>query len=254
MSTLQNDKIRQGVRKSYAGIAEAADGSCCGTSTKSAEEASSALGYSTDELKTAPDGANLGLGCGNPQAISALKPGETVVDLGSGGGFDCFLAAKAVGKDGRVIGVDMTPEMVTKARENALKSGVENVEFRLGEIESLPVADNAADVVISNCVINLSPEKPRVFEEAFRVLKSGGRLAVFDMVAITELPKSVKDDPALYSACVAGAVKAGQIERMLQKAGFEQISITPREESACCGDDCCGSASVVSTSIAAVKP
>jgi len=249
MSVVKNDEIRQGVRKSYAGIAEASDGGCCGTDSTSAEEASSALGYSTDEMKTAPEGANLGLGCGNPQAISALKPGETVVDLGSGGGFDCFLAAKAVGKDGRVIGVDMTPEMVAKARENAAKSGAENVEFRLGEIESLPVADNTADVVISNCVINLSPEKPRVFEEAFRVLKSGGRLAVFDMVATAELPKEITDDPALYSACVAGAVQAGQVEWMLQDAGFEHISITPREESACCG-----SASVVSASIEAVKP
>ena len=261
MSRTQNDKMRQDVRTRYAGVAaSSAEGRCCepGCCTPegpSVDEISSALGYTGDELASAPEGANMGLGSGNPQAIAALKPGETVVDLGSGGGLDCFLAARAVGDDGRVIGVDMTPEMVSKARENALKAGVKNVEFRLGEIESLPVVDGTADVVISNCVINLSPEKPRVFQEAFRVLKRGGRLAVSDMVATAELPKEATDDPALYSACVAGAVHAGQVEQLLQEAGFEQISITL--ERAAGDEECCGggaAARVVSASIEAVKP
>ena len=264
MSRTQNDKIRQDVRERYAGVAASSaeerccEPGCCTAEGPSVDEISSALGYTGDELASAPEGANMGLGSGNPQAIAALKPGETVVDLGSGGGFDCFLAARAVGKTGRVIGVDMTPEMVSRARENALEAGAKNVEFRLGEIESLPVADGVADVVISNCVINLSPEKPRVFQEAFRVLKPGGRIAVSDMVAVAELPKEATDNPALYSACVAGAVHAGQIERMLQEAGFEQINVSPQRESASDPEDCCcgadASARVVSASIEAVKP
>ena len=173
----------------------------------------------------------MGLGCGNPQAIASLKVGEKVLDLGSGGGFDCFLAAKAVGETGYVIGVDMTPEMISKARRNAIKASVGNVEFRLGEIEALPVADNAVDIIISNCVINLSPEKKRVYSEMFRVLKPGGRLAISDIVAVVELPSAVKNDMALHLGCVAGASIIQEIEAMLCQTGFEKIRISPNEES-----------------------
>jgi len=173
----------------------------------------------------------MGLGCGNPQAIASLKAGETVLDLGSGGGFDCFLAAKSVGETGRVIGVDMTADMVGKARQNAAKMGAKNVEFRLGEIEHLPAADASVDVIISNCVINLSPEKKNVFREAARVLKPGGRLAVLDVVAIEILPERVKKDLSLISGCIGGAEKIEDIEKMLQEAGFEDINIQPKKES-----------------------
>ncbi|SPQ01983.1 Arsenite S-adenosylmethyltransferase (fragment) [Candidatus Sulfobium mesophilum] len=173
----------------------------------------------------------MGLGCGNPQAIASLKPGEIVLDLGSGGGFDCFLAARAVGETGKVIGVDMTPEMVSKARENAARAGFMNVEFRLGEIEHLPVADKSVDVIISNCVINLSPEKQKVFDDAFRVLKSGGRLAVSDIVATAELPEEVKNDLALHAGCMAGASLISDVEAMLRESGFRDIRIQPKDES-----------------------
>ena len=173
----------------------------------------------------------MGLGCGNPQAIASLKPGETVLDLGSGGGFDCFLAARAVGESGKVIGVDMTHEMVSKARENAAKAGFNNVEFRLGEIEHLPVADNSVDVIISNCVINLSPEKHKVFEDSFRVLKPGGRLAVSDVVATAELPEEVKSDLALHAGCIAGASLIDEVDAMLRRSGFRNIRIKPKDES-----------------------
>ncbi len=173
----------------------------------------------------------MGLGCGNPQAIASLQRGETVLDLGSGGGFDCFLAARAVGETGKVIGVDMTPEMVSKARENAMKAGYKNVEFRLGEIEHLPVADKSIDVILSNCVINLSPEKHKVFDDAFRVLKSGGRLAVSDVVATAELPEEVKNDLALHAGCIAGASLISDVEAMLQNSGFRDIRIKPKDES-----------------------
>jgi SAM-dependent methyltransferase len=173
----------------------------------------------------------MGLGCGNPLAIASLKAGETVLDLGSGGGFDCFLAAEAVGEDGTVIGVDATPEMVSKARGLAAENGFENVEFRLGEIENLPVADNSVDVIISNCVINLSPEKARVFEEAFRVLKPGGRVAISDVVATAELPVEVRDDPSLYTGCIAGASLIDDLEAMLERAGFVNIQIEAKDES-----------------------
>jgi ubiquinone/menaquinone biosynthesis C-methylase UbiE len=173
----------------------------------------------------------MGLGCGNPQTLAALRPGETVLDLGSGGGFDCFLAAQAVGEQGRVIGVDMTPGMVSKARDNAVKAGLRNVEFRLGEIEHLPVDDQSVDVILSNCVINLSPDKAQVFRDAFRVLKPGGRLAITDMVATAPLPESVRHDFALYTGCVAGAAVIEDLEHMLAAAGFTAICIRPRDES-----------------------
>jgi arsenite methyltransferase len=241
MKPTESDAIRQSVRESYAGVAEASDnGGCCGEASSCcgvSEEVqinsliSSRLGYSQEDLVSAPEGADMGLGCGNPRAIAALKPGETVLDLGSGGGFDAFLAAREVGKGGRVIGVDMTPAMLSKARRNAERGQFTNVEFRLGEIENLPVADASVDVIISNCVINLSPDKPRVFREAWRVLKRGGRLAISDVVASAELPASMRDDPYLHSACVAGASLASELETWLAEAGFVDIRIQPKDES-----------------------
>jgi SAM-dependent methyltransferase len=182
-------------------------------------------------MDAVPDGANMGLGCGNPQAIADLKPGETVLDLGSGGGLDCFLAAPRVGERGRVIGVDMTPEMVSKARANAEKAGFENVEFRLGEIEHLPVADDTVDVIISNCVINLSPDKRQVFRDAYRVLREGGRLAISDVVAVTPIPDRLKRSMDAHCGCIAGAALVSDVERMLKEAGFEDIVIQLKQES-----------------------
>lgn len=231
----RSDYIRDEVRKSYGQRAESQAEGCCspscceGIPAKDLAAYSQQLGYSPEEIKQVPEGANMGLGCGNPRAIANLKPGETVVDLGSGAGFDCFLAANAVGAEGRVIGVDMTPQMLSRARENARKGNYTNVEFRLGEIEHLPLPDNSADVVISNCVVNLSPEKAQVFREAFRVLKPGGRLAISDIVATAELPETVKNDLRLYAACVAGASGIDEIKTMLEEAGFTNISITPKE-------------------------
>jgi arsenite methyltransferase len=238
------EKVLKGVRDRYAGIVTAGGGessccgtgsSCCGTAAPGAvadpDAISSFIGYSESELTAVPEGANLGLGCGNPQAIAALKVGETVLDLGAGAGFDCFLAARAVGGSGSVIGVDMTPEMVGRARELARTSGNANVDFRLGEIEHLPVADNSVDVIISNCVINLSPDKPAVFREAFRVLKPGGRLAVSDVVATAELPAEWIQDMRLLSACVSGAATVDEVEAMLRDAGFTGIDICPKDES-----------------------
>ncbi|MDP2897823.1 MAG: arsenite methyltransferase [bacterium] len=239
MSRPKKEKVRQAVRKRYGEIAKAgtagcgcAPSSCCASGKNPApEDISLRLGYSSDDVSSVPEGANMGLGCGNPQAIASLQPGETVLDLGSGGGFDCFLAARAVGESGHVIGVDMTPEMMSKARENAVKAGVGNVEFRLGEIENLPVADNSVHVIISNCVINLSPDKAKVYKEAFRVLKKGGRLAISDIVATAPLPEEVKRDLALYAACVAGAAQVDELESMLKQAGFTSIRVTPKDES-----------------------
>ncbi|MHC4596585.1 MAG: arsenite methyltransferase [Planctomycetota bacterium] len=239
MKDLKDDQIRKVVRDTYGQVAKSdaagcgcGPSSCCGqVESPSAQDLSVRLGYSEEDVAVVPEGSNMGLGCGNPQAIASLQPGETVLDLGSGGGFDCFLAAKAVGPEGRVIGVDMTPEMVSKARENAAKSEADNIEFRLGEIEHLPVADNSVDVIISNCVINLSPDKPRVYEEIYRALKSGGRLAVSDIVATAPLPDDIRKDLELYAGCVAGASQVGEIESMLKQAGFVDIRVKPIDAS-----------------------
>lgn len=278
MDQKQADEIRQNVRKSYTEVAEASnDGggcgeasSCCGVSSDAAINTlvSTRLGYSEDDLTAVPEGADMGLGCGNPRAIASIQPGETVLDLGSGGGFDCFLAAAETGNEGFVIGVDMTPTMISKARDNASKGKYDHVEFRLGEIENLPLADNTVDVIISNCVINLSPNKPRVFTEAFRTLKEGGRLAISDVVASTELPDEIREDLMLYSGCMAGASIISELEKILVDVGFTDIRIAPKDESKdfikdwapgrgvedyvlsatieavkpgqqCCGDSCC---------------
>ncbi|MCP4402912.1 MAG: arsenite methyltransferase [bacterium] len=261
MQMLQQDKIREAVRETYAEAAQAGTGCGCGCGepgNPTPEDVSLGLGYSSADVSTVPKGANMGLGCGNPQVIASLQLGETVIDLGSGGGFDCFLAAKAVGDTGQVIGVDMTPEMIAKARANAEKAGVANVDFRLGEIEHLPVADNSTDVIISNCVINLSPEKPNVFKEAFRVLKSGGRVAVSDIVATAELPEDIKHDLALHSACVAGASSIDDVEEMLEDAGFNEIRISPKNDSSAIIRDYAPGRKledfIVSANIEAVKP
>src|SRR6266436_5399306 len=224
-----SESIREEVRRRYGATARGESSSCgdeCCTST-SAET----LGYSTEQSAIAPEAANLGLGCGNPVAIASLQPAQTVLDLGSGAGFDCFLAARAVGPSGMVIGVDMTDDMLVKARENAQKNGFTNVEFRFGEIESLPVADESVDVIISNCVINLSPEKLRVFKEAYRVLQPGGRLAVADIVATAPLPDDIKSDWAAYTGCIAGASQITDLQRTLQASGFENINIAPKDSS-----------------------
>jgi arsenite methyltransferase len=264
MDAVKNDEIRQAVRRQYGRVAES-DGAgcgcgptCCETPTASAETLSQGLGYTADDVGTVPQGANMGLGCGNPQAIARLKPGEIVLDLGSGGGFDCFLAALQVGDTGRVIGVDMTPEMISKARANAERGGYRNIEFRLGEIENLPVADGIVDVIISNCVINLSPDKPRVFGEAYRVLKSGGRLAISDVVAFADLPEKVRRDMALYTGCMAGASLVSEVEAMLEENGLTEIRVTPIDESKSFIRDWAPGTDiteyVVSASIEAIKP
>jgi len=239
VSYKEKEKIIDAVRENYAKIAEnetsncgCNPSSCCGTETEqNVTDVSVNLGYSSEDLQILPENANMGLGCGNPQAMAALKPGETVLDLGSGGGIDCFLASRAVGENGHVIGVDMTPEMVSKARNNKLKGNYPNVDFRLGEIEYLPVADNSVDAIISNCVINLSPDKKRVFQEAFRVLKSGGRLAISDIVATTDLPAEIRTDLALYTGCVAGALLIDNLQQILEETGYKDIQIQSKDES-----------------------
>ena len=237
----QADEIRQNVRESYAQVAEASNegascgegASCCGVTDDATINAlvSTRLGYSEDDLDNVPEGADMGLGCGNPRAIASIQKGETILDLGSGGGFDCFLAATETGDSGHVIGIDMTPTMISKARNNAVKGRYTQVEFRLGEIEHMPVANDVVDVIISNCVINLSPDKNQVFAEAFRVLKPGGRLAISDVVASTELPEEMKKDLALYSGCMAGASLITELEIILQQCGFEKIKIAPKDDS-----------------------
>lgn len=240
-AALAADTLRNQVRDSYAQVASASDAgeccgtesSCCGVSDDTAINSliSTRLGYSEAELAQVPQGADMGLGCGNPRAIAALQRGETVLDLGSGGGLDAFLAAAEVGDQGHVIGVDMTPTMLSKARANADKGDYRNVEFRLGEIEHLPVADASVDVIISNCVINLSPDKKRVFQDAWRVLKPGGRLAISDVVAGCELPEEIKNDAHLYSACIGGASTMETLRALLDECGFVDIKIIPKDSS-----------------------
>ncbi len=241
MTDSKADSIRANVRSAYAEVATASNSgsstgeasSCCGVSDDSQINTliSTRLGYSQEDQDNVPAGADMGLGCGNPRAIASLQAGEVVLDLGSGGGFDAFLAAREVGASGHVIGVDMTPDMISKARANAEKGNFNNVEFRLGEIEHLPVADATVDVVISNCVINLSPDKARVFSDAYRALKAGGRLAISDVVASTELPESMRNDAHMHSACVAGAATVSELESMLAAVGFSAINIQPKDGS-----------------------
>jgi len=227
---MKEEEVKKVVREGYGKIAQknlpccAPASSCCG-SQDLVQDISKRVGYSEEELKVVPEGANLGLGCGNPVALASLKKGEVVLDLGSGAGFDCFLAANQVGKTGKVIGVDMTAEMIDKARANIRKGNYENVEFRLGEIENLPVADNHVDVIISNCVINLAPDKKRVFKEAFRVLKPGGRLMVSDIVLLKELPEEIKNSVTAYIGCLAGAVSKNEYLGAIQAAGFQGTKI-----------------------------
>jgi arsenite methyltransferase len=227
---MKDEEIHKVVRGRYAGKVKeqpscAETPSCCCGGSTLAENISKQIGYSEEDLSAVPEGANLGLGCGNPVALASLKEGDVVLDLGSGAGFDCFLAANKVGATGRVIGVDMTPEMLDRARENARKDKYENVEFRLGEIEHLPVADNSVDVVISNCVINLSPNKPAVFGETFRALKPGGRLMVSDIVLLEELPDFVKESIDAYVGCVSGASLKDDYLKAISDAGFQDISV-----------------------------
>jgi arsenite methyltransferase len=244
MNTADQGAVRKAVRENYGRIAVSvrqsgccSGSSCCGSPEQDVREAAAArtisgkLGYSEADIEAVPPGADMGLGCGNPLAYAAIQPGETVLDLGSGGGFDAFLASPQTGAAGLVLGVDMTPEMVEKARKNEEAGGYGNVEFRLGEIENLPLANDMVDVIISNCVINLSPDKQRVFSEAFRVLKPGGRLAISDTAAMSEIPAAVKADLALHAGCIAGAVSAAEIEELLSSAGFTEISVTPKYES-----------------------
>jgi len=252
---MEDSEIRQSVRENYGKIAREG-GSCCSSKSKSgccdsqsnagccsntssARDASKSIGYTDADMDSVPDGANLGLGCGNPLALASLKAGETVLDLGSGAGFDCFLAANRVGPKGRVIGVDMTPEMLEKARENARKNNYTNVEFRMGEIEALPVADNTVDVITSNCVINLSVDKPRVFRESYRVLKPGGRLMVSDIVLTKELPDAIRQSIRAYVGCVAGASLENEYLGAIEAAGFQEVRVmdTSRLDTASLSDD-----------------
>lgn len=227
---MEHQEIKNKVKEGYGRVAMenrpccGAPSSCCGSSA-SIQTIGEKIGYSSDEMNQVPEGANLGLGCGNPVALASLREGQTVLDLGSGAGFDCFLAAKAVGEQGRVIGVDMTPEMVQKAWANAKKGGYRNVEFRLGDIEYLPVIDNSVDVILSNCVINLSPNKPQVFSEAFRVLRPGGKLTLSDVVLLRPLPPLLAGSAAAYLGCVAGASLKSDYLDMLGAAGFADVQV-----------------------------
>jgi len=228
---MRKEDIKKIVRKDYGKIAKQ-DISCCNSVSSCcgnpdlAEDISRSIGYTEEELRASPEGANLGLGCGNPTALASLEEGEIVLDLGSGAGFDCFLAANKVGEKGQVIGVDMTPEMIDKTRENAEKDGYRNVEFRQGEIENLPIENDSVDVIISNCVINLSPEKKQVFNEAYRVLKSGGRLVVSDIVLLKELPDYIKNSVEAYVGCISGAIVKDRYLDLINDAGFQDVNIT----------------------------
>lgn len=260
------EDVKNEVRGAYGNVAKAnkqnqscGNGrSCCGISAKPDPTYSQELGYSKEELDSAPEGSNMGLGCGNPQTIAHLRTGEVVLDLGAGGGFDAFLAARKVGPTGKVYGVDMTPEMLSTARSNALKEGYHNVEFLLGEIEHLPLPNNSVDVIISNCVINLSTDKAKVFNEAFRVLKEGGRIAISDVVANKPLPKEMVNNEELYCNCISGAIPIYDIKQILAKAGFTDILIEPQENSRMFIKDWVPGAGaedyVVSAKIKAVKP
>jgi ubiquinone/menaquinone biosynthesis C-methylase UbiE len=227
---MKNEEIKKTVRQGYAKVAQQGScccgpaTNCCGTGSQ-AKNISRKVGYSEDELQAVPEGANLGLGCGNPTALASLKAGEIVLDLGSGAGFDAFLSARKVGPAGKVIGVDMTPEMIEKARQNAVKGNFTNVEFRLGEIENLPVDNNCVDVIISNCVINLVPDKAKAFSEAYRVLKPGGRLMVSDVVLVGELPPSLKKSVQAYVGCLSGAIMKSEYLRVIAEAGFKDVQI-----------------------------
>jgi len=230
---MEEDKVKKAVRKEYAKIAVKGE-SCCGpveqtspccAPSDSSGDVSKKIGYTDEQLKSIPEGANFGLGCGNPTALASLKDGETVLDLGAGPGMDCFLAANKVGKKGKVIGVDMTPEMIDKARENARKGNYENVEFRLGEIENLPAADNSVDVIISNCVINLSSDKRKVYQEAFRILKPGGRIMISDIVLTKELPEQILNSIEAYVGCISGAMLKSEYMNVIKEAGFGEIDI-----------------------------
>jgi len=235
---MKKEEVTRQVRTRYANVAKQStcgcsgktalpqSSLCCGTpNTATAGDISKNIGYTDADVNSVPEGANLGLGCGNPIALASLKEGEVVLDLGSGAGFDCFLAAPRVGPKGKVIGVDMTPEMLDKARENARKGNYKNVEFRLGEIENLPVADNSVDVIISNCVINLSQDKPRVFQEAYRALKPGGRVMVSDIVLLADLPESILSSIEAYVGCIAGASKKSDYLDSIQAAGFKDVKV-----------------------------
>jgi len=239
---MKDKEIKRVVKEAYTKIAKQ-DNSCCGSAnscygnTDLEQDISKKIGYTKEELSTVPEVANLGLGCGNPVALASLKEGKTVLDLGSGAGLDCFLASSKVGEKGRVIGVDMTKEMIKKAKENAEKGDYKNVEFRLGEIEKLPIADNTIDVVISNCVINLSPNKRRVFQEIFRVLKPGGRIAISDIALLKELPEKIKESTDAYVGCVAGAILIDKYRKIVEISGLKDIVITVKNSSACIDDD-----------------
>lgn len=237
-SSADTEAVRQVVRDGYSKIAQGGNcgtgGGCCGATALTPDQLAQTIGYSKNEMTALPDGANMGLSCGNPTALASLRPGEVVLDLGAGGGFDCFIAGPKVGKSGRVIGVDMTPDMLSKARRNVAfyreQTGLDNVEFRLGEIEALPVADASVDVVISNCVLNLSPDKPRVWREIARVLKPGGRVAVSDLALLRALPESVKADVEALVGCVAGAVLVEETRTMATAAGLFEITLTPKPQ------------------------
>jgi arsenite methyltransferase len=245
---LQKDRVRQQVREHYGRIVEqngcGCSPTCCSSTAKENTDKvdvtvmSQRLGYSAEQTSTVPEGSNLGLGCGNPLAIASLQRGQTVLDLGSGAGFDAFLAARAVGPEGKVIGVDMTSAMISKARSNAAKAGVSNTEFRLGEIENLPVPDSSVDVILSNCVINLSPDKNRVFAESWRVLKPGGRLAISDVVALKPVPQHMVEDPQLYASCASGAALVEEVEVMLLNHGFNGVRVKPKPDSSAVIEAC----------------